>query len=65
MLVTTNKEREAYMKKNMDTIQFETRTEVEEVMKILEKYVDAYPREKDNETVKKLYNLFDVMDMEW
>ena len=31
------------MKKNMDTIQFESRAEVGELLKILEKYVDAYP----------------------
>lgn len=53
------------MKKNLDTIQFESRAEVGELMKVLEKYVDAYPKEKDNKTVKELYNLLDVMDMEW
>lgn len=53
------------MKKNLDTIQFESRAEVGELMKVLEKYVDAYPKEKDNMTVKELYNLLDVMDMEW
>lgn len=53
------------MKKNMDTIQFESREEVRELISVLEKYVDAYPKEKDNQTVKKLYNLLDVMEMEW
>jgi transcriptional regulator with XRE-family HTH domain len=53
------------MKKSMDTIQFESRAEVGELIKVLEKYVDAYPKEKDNPTVKKLYNLLDVMEMEW
>lgn len=53
------------MKKSMDTIQFESRAEVGELIKVLEKYVDAYPKEKDNQTVKKLYNLLDVMEMEW
>ena len=53
------------MRKNMDTIQFESRAEVGELIKVLEKYVDAYPKEKDNQTVKELYNLLDVMEMEW
>lgn len=53
------------MKKNMDTIQFESRAEVGEVIRVLEKYVDAYPEDKDNQTVKELYNLLDVMEMEW
>lgn len=53
------------MKKDMDKIQFESRREVGEVLRVLEKYVDAYPKEKDNGTVKELYNLLDVMEMEW
>ena len=38
---------------------------VGELIRVLEKYVDAYPKEKDNKTVKELYNLLDVMEMEW
>ena len=53
------------MQKNMDTIKFESRAEVGELIRVLEKYVDAYPKEKDNKTVKELYNLLDVMEMEW
>lgn len=53
------------MQKNLDTIQFESRAEVGELIRVLEKYVDAYPKEKDNKTVKELYNLLDVMEMEW
>jgi len=53
------------MKRIMDTIQFESRAEVGEIIKVLEKYVDAYPEEKENSTVKELYNLIDVMEMEW
>lgn len=48
-----------------DTIQFESRREVGEFIKVLEKYVDAYPKEKDNETIKKMYNLLDAMEMYW
>lgn len=53
------------MKKNMDTIQFESRAEVGEIIRVLEEYIDAYPKEKDNQTVKELYHLLDVMEMEW
>lgn len=53
------------MKRNMDTIQFESRAEVGELIRVIEKYVDAYPKEKDNKTLKELYNQLDVMEMEW
>ena len=53
------------MKKKMDKIQFESRTEVRKIISVLEKYVDAYPQENNNRTVKELYNLLDVMEMEW
>lgn len=53
------------MKKGNDTIQFESRAEVGKLMKVIEKYVDAYPKEKNNQTIKELYNLLDVMEMEW
>lgn len=53
------------MKQCMDKIQFESRSEIGEIIRVLEKYVDAYPKEKDNQTVKELYNLLDVMEMGW
>lgn len=53
------------MKKELDKIQFESRTEVNEIKRVLEKYVGAYPKEKYNQTVKELYNLLDIMEMEW
>ncbi len=53
------------MKKGMDKIQFESRAEVGEMIRVMEKYVDAYPKEKDNKTVKELYNLLNSMEMEW
>lgn len=49
----------------MDKVQFEYRAEVQEMMRVLEKYVDAYPKEKDNQTVKEFYNLLDAMNMGW
>lgn len=53
------------MSLDMDVIRFESRAEIEETMRVLEKYVDAYPKEKDNRIVKDLYDLLDVMDMSW
>lgn len=53
------------MKRNMDTIQFEHRKEVEEIINVISKYVKQNPEEKNNETLKKLYSLLDIMDMEW
>lgn len=53
------------MKRDMDKIQLESRAEVGALIRVIEKYVDAYPKEKDNPTIKKLYNLLDVMEMEW
>ena len=47
------------MQKDMDTIQFESRREIEEVMKVLEK------EKEENQTVKELYDLLEVMHMEW
>ena len=34
------------MKKDMDTIQFESRLELGELIKMIEKYVDAYPKKR-------------------
>lgn len=53
------------MSLDMDVIRFESRAEIEETMRVLEKYVDAYPKEKDNRIVRELYNLLDVMHMSW
>lgn len=44
------------MKKEMDKIQFEYRYEVQELMKVIDKYVKQNPAEKEK---------LDVMDMEW
>lgn len=53
------------MNKNLDTIQFETRTEVGEVLNILDKYKKAFPEDKNNPVLKVLYNLLDDMEMCW
>jgi 5-bromo-4-chloroindolyl phosphate hydrolysis protein len=53
------------MKKNMDTIQFESRAELQEIMRAIEEYVKQNPKQKENRTLKEFYNLLDVMEMEW
>lgn len=53
------------MQKNMDTIQFESRDELQELMNVIDKYVKQNPKEKDNKTLRRFFDLLDVMDMEW
>lgn len=53
------------MKKNMDTIQFESRTEIRELMKVIDKYVKQNPAEKQNKILERFYDLLEGMDMEW
>ena len=51
------------MKKDMDKIQFEYRYEVQELMKVIDKYVKQNPAEKENKTLERFFDLLDVMDM--
>ena len=53
------------MKKDMDKIQFEYRYEVQELMKVIDKYVKQNPAEKENKTLERFFDLLDVMDMKW
>lgn len=53
------------MKKSLDTIKFESRSELEELMKAINKYIKQNPSEKDNRTLERLYDLLDTMHMEW
>ena len=53
------------MRKDMDKIQFEYRYEVQELMKVIDKYVKQNPAEKENKTLERFFDLLDVMDMEW
>ena len=47
---------------DMDTIQFESRREIEAIMKVLDEWLDMHPNDK---TVEELYNKLDVMHMNW
>ena len=53
------------MQKNLDTIQFEYRYEIQEIMKMIDKYIKQNPEEKKNKTLERFFDLLDVMDMEW
>ena len=53
------------MKLHMDSIQFESRAEIGELIKALEEWVEAHPRDKKTETVKELIGKLDVMSMSW
>ena len=53
------------MTKDMDTIQFENRSEVQELMRVIDTYVKQNPAEKNNKTLEHFFDLLDVMAMEW
>ncbi len=53
------------MQKELDTIKFEYRYEVQELMKVIDKYVKQNPSEKENRTLERFFDLLDSMDMEW
>ena len=39
--------------------------QVQELMKVIDKYVKQNPAEKENKTLERFFDLLDVMDMEW
>lgn len=53
------------MQRNMDKIQFESRMEINELSRILSEYMKQNPKERNNDILKRFYDLLDVMDMEW
>lgn len=53
------------MNKNLDTIKFEYRYELQELIRVIDKYVKQNPEEKNNKILKCFFDLLDVMDMEW
>lgn len=53
------------MKKNLDTIQFESRQELKEMMRAGDKLVMLSPEEKSNKTLERFLDLLESMDMEW
>lgn len=53
------------MQRDMDKIRFDNRYEIQELMNVIAKYIKQNPSEKENETLKRFYDLLDVMEMEW
>lgn len=53
------------MKKNLDTIKFESRSELQSLIKVVDKYVAQNPKEKESEDLKHFFDLLDAMEMEW
>lgn len=53
------------MQQNMDKIQFERRSEIQELMRVIDRYVKQNPEERENEVLERFYGLLDVMDMTW
>ena len=53
------------MKMNLDTIQFESRYEIRNILQALEKYQEEHPTSDIINDVKRLIDLLDVMDMNW
>lgn len=53
------------MKREMDTITIESRIEIEELMKMVAKYIEQNPKEKNNKTLQRFWDVLDVMHMEW
>ena len=51
--------------KNLDKICFEYRDEVQEMRRIISRYLEQNPEEKNNETLTRFSKLLDQMDMEW
>lgn len=45
------------MNKNMDKIQFESRTEIRELMNVVDKYVKQNPVEKKNKILERFFDL--------
>lgn len=53
------------MQRTADTIQFEYKEEVEELLKVINKYVKQNPKEKQNKILKDFFYLIDDIDMWW
>lgn len=53
------------MKKGNDTIQFESRYEIDEVVSALDTFMEEHPNAREKESVERLKDLLDVMYMEW
>ena len=53
------------MNLNMDSIQFESRREIGEIILALEEWYKEHKNDTKSETVKELLDKLDVMSMTW
>lgn len=53
------------MIRELASIEFEYRAEVQELMRVIDVYIKQNPKEKENKTLERFFDLLDVMDMEW
>lgn len=53
------------MKSSTSEIVFERRSEVEELMDFVEKYIEQNPEEKNNTVLEEFYRLLDVIGHWW
>lgn len=53
------------MQKDMDKIIFESRNEIRELMRVIDQYVTQNPKEKENKTLERFFDLLDIMELEW
>lgn len=53
------------MKRTMDTIKFDYRYEVQELMKMIDKFIKQNPSERNNKVLENFFDLLDAMDLEW
>ena len=52
------------MKREIDKIKFESRLELQQLMKMVDTYMKQNPKEKENKTLERFYDLLDVINME-
>ena len=53
------------MKLNMDSIQFENRSEIDDIILALEEWKKSHVKDNKSETVQELINKLDSMYMSW
>lgn len=53
------------MRKDMDKIVFERRSEIEELMIVLSEYCKQNPKSEHKKNMEKLMDQLEVMHMEW
>jgi len=53
------------MQRNLDTIKFENKREIEAIRAALLEYLKRHPSDKNTSSVSELYDKLDVMHMTW